>query len=206
VKMKDRKAEELVRDPYPMRVFQDPDSANWVADVIDLPGCVGVAKTPQEAVKVAEAFIRDWINEAVAQGWDVPEPSTRSEASGRFVVRLPRSLHARLQESAEIEGTSLNQLVVAMLSERVVARELLSRVDSALEGLKHAEVGCPLLSAWPELGAALGFARSGSLTMDWTPEPIPQIATQWSPLLTQHSTASTGRGRRRPASTRRDSN
>jgi HicB family len=36
--------------------------------------------------------------------------------SGRFVVRLPRSLHAALEREAVAEGVSLNQLVVAKLS------------------------------------------------------------------------------------------
>jgi HicB-like protein involved in pilus formation len=36
--------------------------------------------------------------------------------SGRFVVRLPRSLHAALEREADQEGVSLNQLVVAKLA------------------------------------------------------------------------------------------
>jgi len=36
--------------------------------------------------------------------------------SGRFVIRLPRSLHAALEQEAAAEGTSLNQLVVAKLA------------------------------------------------------------------------------------------
>ena len=36
--------------------------------------------------------------------------------SGKFVVRLPRSLHAALEREAETEGTSLNQLVVTKLA------------------------------------------------------------------------------------------
>jgi site-specific DNA-methyltransferase (adenine-specific) len=36
--------------------------------------------------------------------------------SGKFVVRLPRSLHAALESEAETEGTSLNQLVVTKLA------------------------------------------------------------------------------------------
>jgi site-specific DNA-methyltransferase (adenine-specific) len=38
------------------------------------------------------------------------------QKSGKFVVRLPRSLHAALEREAEIEGTSLNQLIVAKLA------------------------------------------------------------------------------------------
>ena len=36
--------------------------------------------------------------------------------SGKFVVRLPKSLHAALEREAEEEGTSLNQLVVTKLA------------------------------------------------------------------------------------------
>lgn len=36
--------------------------------------------------------------------------------SGKFMVRLPRSLHAALDAEAQREGVSLNQLVVAKLA------------------------------------------------------------------------------------------
>jgi predicted HicB family RNase H-like nuclease len=38
-----------------------------------------------------------------------------SDASGRFVLRLPRSVHAALVKEAEAEGVSLNQLCLAKL-------------------------------------------------------------------------------------------
>jgi predicted HicB family RNase H-like nuclease len=41
------------------------------------------------------------------------------QKSGRFVVRLPRSLHAALEAEAKEEGTSLNQLVLAKLAVRL---------------------------------------------------------------------------------------
>lgn len=41
------------------------------------------------------------------------------EKSGRFVVRLPKSLHAALEQEAAAEGTSLNQLVLAKLAARL---------------------------------------------------------------------------------------
>lgn len=45
--------------------------------------------------------------------------------SGKFVVRLPRSLHAALEREAASEGTSLNQLVITKLA---------IQLDSVLEG------------------------------------------------------------------------
>jgi len=41
---------------------------------------------------------------------------SREEYSGKFVVRVPKSLHAALAAEADAEGVSLNQLVVAKLS------------------------------------------------------------------------------------------
>lgn len=38
------------------------------------------------------------------------------EYSGRLVLRIPRSLHKRLKEQAEIEGVSLNQYMLYKLS------------------------------------------------------------------------------------------
>jgi predicted HicB family RNase H-like nuclease len=39
-----------------------------------------------------------------------------ADVSGKFLVRLPKSIHAALIIEAEQEGTSLNQLIVAKLS------------------------------------------------------------------------------------------
>ena len=42
--------------------------------------------------------------------------ATPKKKSGRFVVRLPESLHLAIEREAEREGVSLNQLVVAKLA------------------------------------------------------------------------------------------
>ena len=44
---------------------------------------------------------------------------SKPKKSGRFVVRLPKTLHAALEQEATMEGTSLNQLVVAKLAARL---------------------------------------------------------------------------------------
>jgi predicted HicB family RNase H-like nuclease len=49
----------------------------------------------------------------------MPEPLVgpqRREYSGKFNVRIPKSLHAALASEAEAEGVSLNQLVLAKLA------------------------------------------------------------------------------------------
>jgi antitoxin HicB len=39
------------------------------------------------------------------------------EVSGKFVTRLPKSVHAKLAERAKAEGVSLNTLVLALVAE-----------------------------------------------------------------------------------------
>lgn len=58
--------------------------------------------------------IRKLIGDAVARTGVVEGATPRK--SGRFIVRLPQSLHAALENEAEREGVSLNQLVVIKLA------------------------------------------------------------------------------------------
>ena len=46
----------------------------------------------------------------------IPIPETADKYSGKFIVRLPKSLHQRLVIEAEKEGVSLNQLALYKLA------------------------------------------------------------------------------------------
>ena len=82
------------------------------------PGGRFVTLFPTKADRVA--FARTEESRKLDELIDsLPEPdvrSSREEYSGKFVVRVPKSLHAALAAEAEVEGVSLNQLVVAKLA------------------------------------------------------------------------------------------
>jgi hypothetical protein len=61
--------------------------------------------------------IRELINAAIKRTGLIEGAVPKK--SGRFVVRLPRSLHAALETEAKEEGVSLNQLVVAKLARKM---------------------------------------------------------------------------------------
>ena len=67
---------------YPMRVYRDPDSKDWVAEIPDLPGCIGVGSTRIEAVAVAESHIKDWIDCALENAYPIPKPTLDKPSNG----------------------------------------------------------------------------------------------------------------------------
>ena len=89
----------------------------------DLPGCMSDGATIEEAIKNGRDAFNSWISAWIDAGHTVPEPTfvpedaAAEDASGRFVTRVPKSVHSRLAAKARREGVSLNTLVVALLSE-----------------------------------------------------------------------------------------
>ena len=57
-----------------------------------------------------------WIETKLENGFTIPQPVNDSQFSGKFVVRIPKTLHARLAMEAEKEGVSLNQYALYRLS------------------------------------------------------------------------------------------
>jgi antitoxin HicB len=64
-----------------------------------------------------------WLEDALASGAAIPEPRIAEKLpSGKWLQRVPRSLHKKLVEMADREEISLNQLVTSILSEAVGRR------------------------------------------------------------------------------------
>ena len=122
----ERRLKELMRKPYSVLITPDPDGG-YVAEVPELPGCVTQGETWQEVIEMIEDAKRLWLETALKRGKSIPEPRSEKKFSGRFVVRIPKSLHSRLSELAEKEGVSLNTLVVQLLSEGVARKESKSK-------------------------------------------------------------------------------
>ena len=99
---------------YPFVVHADPDGG-YVIVYPDLPGCLSQAETLDEIPAMAEDARTGWIETEYEEGRSIPEPSYQ-EYSGRFNVRIPKSLHRALVDAASQDGVSLNQYVVMLLS------------------------------------------------------------------------------------------
>jgi predicted RNase H-like HicB family nuclease len=129
---------------YPFNVLADPDGG-WVIEFPDLEGCLTQIDSLDELPFMVEDVRRLWIETEYDEGADIPLPSYPEEYSGKFNLRLPRSLHRRLAETAEREGVSLNQHVVALLSQG----DALARLECRL-----AEIEARLAAQPAEVAAA----------------------------------------------------
>lgn len=108
--------EALARD-YRFDVIADPDGG-FVIRFPDLPGCLTQVERIEDVGAAAEEVRTLWLETAADAGQDLPAPTYPEEFSGKFNVRIPRSLHRDLVHLAADEGVSLNQLVVSLLSDR----------------------------------------------------------------------------------------
>ncbi|GEO27317.1 antitoxin HicB [Alicyclobacillus acidoterrestris] len=102
--------------PYTITIIPDTISGGYVAKVNELPGCLTQSDSLNNLAQLIEDAKRGWIEIALEDGRPIPEPSVHGEYSGKFNVRVPKSLHRELAERAEKEGVSLNQYIVYQLS------------------------------------------------------------------------------------------
>jgi len=108
--------------PYGISLRRD-DEGDWVAKVDELPGCTAHGAERAEALENLEEVQRAWIEDAIAAGSPIPEPdAAEGLPSGKWLQRVPRSLHKKLTELAKKEGVSLNQLATSVLAEAVGSR------------------------------------------------------------------------------------
>jgi antitoxin HicB len=113
------RAEGLFRLPWSREVLADEDGG-YLARVPELPGCFADGDTVEEALANLNVVLREWLTISLERGDPIPEPRRIDDSfSGRFSVRVPRSLHEALSRRAEEEDCSLNQFVTALLAEGV---------------------------------------------------------------------------------------
>jgi antitoxin HicB len=100
---------------YRFTVSPDPDGG-YVIEYPDLPGCMTQVESLDEVSGAAGEILELWLDAARASGFHIPEPVRPEAFSGKFVLRLPRSLHRRLAERAGGGGVSLNQLATTFIA------------------------------------------------------------------------------------------
>ena len=104
--------------PYNLIIqpYTDESGSYYTGKVLELDGCLSDGETKEEVFENLREAMEGWIETKLENGFTVPEPVQINDFSGKFIVRVPKSLHYRLSLEAEKEGVSLNQYALYKLS------------------------------------------------------------------------------------------
>ena len=105
--------------PYSFVVqhVKDKDGDYYWARVTELDGCHSHGETRAIAMDNLMDAFEGYLEVKLEYGDPIPEPVTDDSYSGRFMVRIPKSLHRKLAFESQKEGISLNQYTLYKLSQ-----------------------------------------------------------------------------------------
>jgi antitoxin HicB len=126
-----------ITPPHPFEAYahivtplSDEDGGGFLLTMPDFPGLMADGETIEEAVEDGRDAFLSVVSAMADAGREIPAPTFRHEdaeapdVSGRFVARVPRSIHAKLVTRARAEGVSLNTMVVTLISEGLGKRSV----------------------------------------------------------------------------------
>ena len=113
----------LSQDPFEIRPLSEEDGGGYLISFPDFSECISDGNTIAEAIENGMDALQETIAALESLNMPVPEPGSEGSYSGKFIQRVPKSIHARLVMRAKQEGVSMNSLVTSILAESLGRRE-----------------------------------------------------------------------------------
>jgi len=103
---------------YPVEVkkIREEEGGGFFVSIPLLPGCMSDGESLDEAYDNIQEAKEEWFSSMLERGMKIPEPVEQEEYSGKFIIRLPKTLHRALVQVSKREGVSLNQYVTNALA------------------------------------------------------------------------------------------
>jgi antitoxin HicB len=109
--------------PFGIRPLSAEEGGGFLISFPDFADCISDGETVEEALKNGRAALKATIAALKATGHAVPAANSGGVASGKFVARVPKSVHAQLTTRAKAEGVSLNTLVLTFIAQGLGRKE-----------------------------------------------------------------------------------
>jgi len=127
-----REVASYLRAQYVRMIIPNAEEGGYLAEVLELPGCVTDGDTPEEAYRNLEDAMAGWISASLDTNRPIPDPVGDREYSGHFPLRMSTELHRAAALRAMQEGVSLNHWIASAIAEKVakddLAEELADRI------------------------------------------------------------------------------
>ena len=114
---------DLSQYPFEIRPLSEEEGGGFLISFTDFSECISDGETIEEAIENGMDALQETIAALQSLNMPVPEPGSGGSYSGKFIQRVPRSIHARLVMRAKQEGVSMNSLVTSILAESLGKRE-----------------------------------------------------------------------------------
>lgn len=102
--------------PFEVRPMTRNEGVGYLIIYPDFNVCFSDGASVEEAIANGRDALIGTIAALEAEGHPVPAPNSGGVASGKFVARLPKSLHAALTARAKVEGVSLNSMLLTFVA------------------------------------------------------------------------------------------
>lgn len=103
--------------PFEVRPLAEEDGGGYLISFPDFAECLSDGETIEEAITNGRDALKATIAALKEKKLPIPGPNSGGVASGKFVARVPKTVHAQLATRARAEGVSLNTLVLTFIAQ-----------------------------------------------------------------------------------------
>ena len=114
---------DLSKYPFEIRPLSKEEGGGYMISFADFSECISDGETIAKAIENGMDALQETIAALESLNMPVPKPDSGGTHSGKFIQRVPKSIHSRLIMRAKQEGVSMNSLVTSMLAESLGKRE-----------------------------------------------------------------------------------
>jgi len=137
--------------------IEDDGERIYEATIAELPDAADYAETYNDAYDLAIQTIEGTAELYAESGREFPKPNKQERKySGRITLRMPPSLHAKVDHNALKEGVSLNLYLVSIISEK----QGYSIACNQIENYFHNQAESYLMRVWTSMRTTLGTNSS----------------------------------------------
>ena len=109
--------------PFEIRPLSTEEGGGFLISYPDFSECISDGETVEEALKNGKDALKATVAALKAKDLAVPAPKSGGIASGKFIARVPKTIHAQLTTRAKAEGVSLNSLVLTFIAQGLGRKE-----------------------------------------------------------------------------------
>ncbi len=103
--------------PFEVRPLSSEEGGGYLISFPDFAECISDGESVDEALENGRDALKATIAALKLKKLPVPAPNSGGVASGKFVARVPKTVHAQLATRARAEGVSLNALVLTFIAQ-----------------------------------------------------------------------------------------